>query len=383
MASYIGKVQIDSNSAVLIGSTLYGICSTSASTAAKKITSSEDNSGKFINNNYDTLLQGTTIHVKFTLGNTVTSGMTLQVGTTNQAKDVVGKCVCDAGTIISFTYDENEKWVVNDNVDNDTQYTFTEGSTTGAFNVSVNGAAASSVTIHGLASAAYKAASTTITSGSTNDELPGAAAIYQYVQDQTGGLAGLTGAMHFRGIATTAVTDGGNEDPTINTYDFGTNGANAVSGDVVLWNQQEYVWTGTVWELLGDEGSYALKTSTTQVVNAMTFTTNTVPTLTTATLTASKITISSETAAELVTTAVSIPNVTQAGRATTASVSSGVLNITLGTNTTLGTALSVTAVESFTASTISTTDVVISSVSSWNAGSAASLSASSVTAVVP
>ena len=121
MAGYIGKVQIGTNDAVLIGSTLYGICKTAAGTAAKTVISTDDNSGKFINNNYNTELQDTTIHVKFTQGNTVESNMTLQVGTTNQARNVVGKCTCDENTIISFTYDENQCWVVNDNVDTKNQ----------------------------------------------------------------------------------------------------------------------------------------------------------------------------------------------------------------------------------------------------------------------
>jgi len=64
--------------------------------------------------------------------------------------------------------------------------------------------------------------------------LPTAAAVASYVQSLTGGLSGLTGAMHFRGIATVAITDGGTENPTIENYTFNGNGNN--SGDVVLWN---------------------------------------------------------------------------------------------------------------------------------------------------
>ena len=80
MASYIGKVQISGdNDAALIGSTLYGICTTAAATAAKTIIGGEngdDNSGKFINAHYDNLIQGTTIHVKFMQGNTATNNVT-------------------------------------------------------------------------------------------------------------------------------------------------------------------------------------------------------------------------------------------------------------------------------------------------------------------
>ena len=96
----------------------------------------------------------------------------------------------------------------------------------------------------------------TVTSGSNNLITSGAVAT---------ALAGLTGAMHFIGISTTAITDGGTENPTINNVVVTTKTA----GDVVLYKNgtkpigQEYVWTGTAWELLGDEDSYAIKGSIT------------------------------------------------------------------------------------------------------------------------
>lgn len=88
-----------------------------------------------------------------------------------------------------------------------------------------------------------------------------AAATKKYVDDR---VAGLTGAMHFIGISTTIITDGGTQNPTINSTEITTKN----SGDVVLYNNgtsiaQEYVWTGSAWELLGDEGSYAVKGSIT------------------------------------------------------------------------------------------------------------------------
>ena len=67
---------------------------------------------------------------------------------------------------------------------------------------------------------------------------------------------GLTNAMHFLGTSSTAITDGGAEKPTI-----GGSQKTPVAGDVVLYGHQEFVYTSnSVWELLGDEGSYALKT---------------------------------------------------------------------------------------------------------------------------
>lgn len=78
------------------------------------------------------------------------------------------------------------------------------------------------------------------------------AATKQYVDTAT---AGLSGAMHFIGTSTTAITDGGTETPTI-----GGETVTPTNGDVVLYSGKEFVWDGSAWELLGDEGSYALKT---------------------------------------------------------------------------------------------------------------------------
>lgn len=377
MSSYIGKVQIGGGDQILIGSTLYGICTTAAGTAAKTVTTTDNNSGKFINNSYDNLIQGTTIHVKFTQGNTATSNLTLAVGST-LAKAISGNCTCPAGTIISFTLDENENWVANDNVDTNTEYVFKT-----AYNATTNKA----LTENDIGAAAPKGVVDNLTNNTSSTDLPTAAAVASYVQGLTGGLAGLTGAMHFRGIATQAVTDGGTENPTITNYDFGTNGANAVAGDVVLYNNQEYVWTGSAWELLGDEGSYALKSSTSVVTEVASFTANTLPTLTITATETSKVTVTSGSAASLVTNSVTIPNVTSAGDVTTASVTAGILKITHGTPTTISaTPITVQEVSSFTANTptsVSATTVTVGSASGWNQGTQASLNTSDLTVVVP
>lgn len=94
----------------------------------------------------------------------------------------------------------------------------------------------------------------TLTAGSTNPVQGGA--IKNYIDEKT---AGLTGAMHFQGKATVDITDGSTTNPVISGYDFANKKA---KGDVILGkdDNKEYVWTGSVWEELGDEGSYALKT---------------------------------------------------------------------------------------------------------------------------
>ena len=367
MASYIGKVQIGSGDPVLVGSTLYGICTTTAGTAAKTVNSTDDSSGNYINANYDNLIRGSTIHVKFTNGNTVTSGVTLAVGTT-LAKDVVGIKECSAGTILSFTLDETEKWVANDNIDTNTEYVFKT-----AYNASTNRVLGEA----DVGAAAEKGIVTDIANNTTSTDLPTSAAVATYVQSLTGGLNGLTGAMHFRGQATVAIADGSNTDPSISGYDF----TQVQPGDVVLWGQQEYVWTGSIWELLGDEGSYALKTSTDTITEVSSFT---APSLTVTPTDTSKVTVTDGSAASLTTNNVQIPNVTAAGSATTASVSAGVLNITIGAAPTIAaTPITVKEVGVFTANTptaVVAQTVSIGSASDWNAGA---LNTNDTTVVVP
>lgn len=70
-------------------------------------------------------------------------------------------------------------------------------------------------------------------------------------------VAGLTGAMHFIGDAAVPITNNSSVDPHISGYSL----SSAQPGDVILYEQKEFVWTGANWRLLGDEGSYAIKGS--------------------------------------------------------------------------------------------------------------------------
>ena len=87
-----------------------------------------------------------------------------------------------------------------------------------------------------------------------NDHLVPNYLIKSYVDNA---VSGLTGAMHFIGDATVVITNNSNVDPHINGYNF----TNAQAGDVILYDYKEFVWTGSIWRLLGDEGSYAVKGS--------------------------------------------------------------------------------------------------------------------------
>jgi len=63
--------------------------------------------------------------------------------------------------------------------------------------------------------------------------------------------------MHFIGEATATITNNSSINPVIDGYNF----LQAQPGDVILSDTKEYVWSGSSWILLGDEGSYAVKGS--------------------------------------------------------------------------------------------------------------------------
>lgn len=72
--------------------------------------------------------------------------------------------------------------------------------------------------------------------------------------DVNNAVAGLSGAMHYIGNSTT--------DPTLEAGPTVTGHSGAYAkGDVVTYNKKEFVYDGTAWRELGDEGSYALKDS--------------------------------------------------------------------------------------------------------------------------
>lgn len=101
----------------LIASSAYGICSTAAGTAAKTVSFTDDQAF--------TLIQGETIHVRFTATNTA-ANPTLNVKGTGAKPihriggTVAGTTVADswaAGEVVSFTYDTTQVstgcWIMN------------------------------------------------------------------------------------------------------------------------------------------------------------------------------------------------------------------------------------------------------------------------------
>ena len=275
MASYIGKVQIgESGSQILVGSTLYGVCGAdvASNTAAKVVTLPD----------FDTLMNGITVQVRFVNGNLVTSNVTLQVGSTN-AYPVQGNCVCAADDVIAFTFAQdgsNSYWYANHSI------LVQDGITDGTVRIAGQEAA-----VHGLGSAAYQNtnAFATAAQGQKADEaMPKSggtftgpvildadptsamgAATKNYVDNIAQGLTDLTAPMHF--IGDTPAQDGEGH-PIL--PDAQTSYENYVAGDVLLVGDKEYVYSkgnnaaNSQWILLGDEGSYALKSSTTSVGSA-------------------------------------------------------------------------------------------------------------------
>lgn len=105
---YVGKVKMGGTTN-LVGSTLYGTCSTNADVVAKAVTLA----------NFNILIEGVTIHVKFTNENTADSP-TLNVNSTGAKPiKIYGTTAPSqalswpAGGVVSFTYD-GTSWITND-----------------------------------------------------------------------------------------------------------------------------------------------------------------------------------------------------------------------------------------------------------------------------
>ena len=417
---YIGKVQIDSGSILPVGSTLFGVCRTAAGTPAKVIENTVQHPDSLAAA-FSPLMDGVTIHVKFIDGNTATSGLTLKVGDTlaHDIKNPGGTLAWSAGAIISFTYDGTD-WVCNDgtvttiNVGNEVAAALAQldvdndATSAVAHHITGFGAGktlASLTEVDGIIYATFQDISITtsqisdfptlgdaaakgvvtgiVESGAgankTSTDLPTTNAVTSYIDSKT---AGLTGAMHFKGEVQALPT--ATDTTTYNTYE---------AGDVVLYGDKEYVYNkgndaaSSEWILLGDEGSYALKTNTASVGSAsgwdqgakasLSYTAKTVKSVKTNT---------TGVAASLTTNDYTIPNVESTGSAASFTVESGVLRIGTGTPPSLGTAFSVKSVNQFTANTptaIETEDIACDDITDWSDGTLPTLTVTATTVVVP
>lgn len=423
MASYIGQVRIGETN-YPVASMLFGECpsTVAASTTQKDVTLAA----------FDTLATGVTVHVKFVNANTA-SAPTLKVGSTDAKaiRNPNGQLTWAAGSVLSFTYD-GTNWVMNDG--QNTQYatltqelvnTGTEttgklvtakiikdtvnnaiGGLDGDLNGTTPGAGKTltgfsqtdgvvsatfgdiSITksqvsdLGTIGAAAAKGVDTSITEDTTSTNLPTSAAVSNFVKAQT---SGLTGAMHFIGTTSTALTDGATTSSlTPKSTGSMTKTSGFASGDVVIYDDIEFVWTGSAWEMLGAEGSYALKTNTASVVPDVTFTPNTKPSMTKNDVTASKVKTAGA-VPRLTVTPTSIPNVTNAGSASNYTVSGGILTLTPSVAPTIGQDIEVGSASGWDDGEMPTFDSVTATViTAWNEGSQASLTkATAINVVVP
>ena len=79
-------------------------------------------------------------------------------------------------------------------------------------------------------------------------------------------IEGLGNPTHFLGASSTAITDGGTQKPTIGGDEVTPHG-----GDIVVYNNGEFIWSGSAWVELGDLsglGSLAYKNSASGSVTA-------------------------------------------------------------------------------------------------------------------
>ena len=101
----------------------------------------------------------------------------------------------------------------------------------------------------GFGAAALKGVASSVVSGDSSNLVTGAA-VYSAIN------SALSSAIKYQGITTTVLTDGATTNPiVINGESF-----TAHLGDVVIYGGKEFLYTGSVWQQLGDEASWALKT---------------------------------------------------------------------------------------------------------------------------
>ena len=240
----IGQVHVN-DADYLIGSTLYGECTTPSGESPKKVV--------LKNNALYTDTEGLTIHVKFTYGNTVNTNLELQIrngGTSGNysystAHPIANPMIWQENCLISFTYD-GTSWVINSAASTSGVTSIAPGA--GLINSATNDQTA--ITSTGTIRIAP--------SGVTNDMLQYKSITINnreiFLGSSSVSLAelGITEVMHFKGTTTTAPT-------TTATITINGTSYTASAGDVILYNGKEYVWTGSKWEELGDESSFVNK----------------------------------------------------------------------------------------------------------------------------
>ncbi len=253
----VGQIHVNDND-YLIGSTLYGECTTPSGESPKKVV--------LQGNALYTDTVGLTIHVKFTQGNTVNNNLQLQIrngGTSenysySDAHPIANPMIWQENCLISFTYD-GTSWVINSAASTSGVTSITPGN--GLINDTNGSSQQDPITSTGTISIAPSGvtnamlANKTITIAGQSIELGNSLS-----KETLLSALGITDAIHYIGESSSAITDEGTETPTIT----GLNNYTPSAGDIVIYDGKEFIWTSAgSWELFGDDiGSYALKTNT-------------------------------------------------------------------------------------------------------------------------
>lgn len=249
----------------------YGTCDTAAGTAAKVATLS----------GYS-LVKGGIVAIKFS--NDVTSASSTLNINSKGAKAIyfknaaLGTNVIKAGDLVTLMYDGSyyrilaidRAQTVADATKGTLTFTGTSGNKTfnGASNVTIGYADVNALP----ASTKYAAASTqggsAISANKVNSKLTIAGQEYDGSKAVTitAESFGLSQALVFKGVSKTALSDGATTKPITLSNDSNLTPS---TGHVVLYGEYEYVWTGSAWERLGGDGSYALNSVTVSAGNGL------------------------------------------------------------------------------------------------------------------
>lgn len=154
-----------------------------------------------------------------------TNSASLQVGSTTDKKINTSETT---GKYIQFTGSAN-KFTVSDGT-NSFDVPITPSITN---NVTGSGTSGQAAVFNGANTLTSRAISTSVaTDNSTNLVTEGA--VKSYVDNAT---SGLSGAMHYIGTSSSAITDGGTQNPTISGY----SGTAKTAGNVVVYGSKEFV----------------------------------------------------------------------------------------------------------------------------------------------
>lgn len=145
---------------------------------------------------------------------------------------------------------EDGNWATPPN----TTYTFDTGTSNGTIKVTPSGGTATNVKVKGLGTAAYENSTDFASASHTHANLTVGEKTYDGsspISIEASDL-GLSSALKFIGTTTTEIKDGN----TTNPIKIDNADVTVTNGNVVFYGNKEFVWNGSSWEELGNEGNY-------------------------------------------------------------------------------------------------------------------------------